>query len=118
MRPGRALYLAAGVVSVGLGTLGIALPLLPSVPFFLLAAFCFARSKPEWERRMLDHPRYGASLRDWRERRAIPRRAKRTALATMAAGAVPTWMVVGWPWALATSAVLAIAGTWIWTRPD
>src|SRR5690606_32415355 len=61
-RPGRAcggggsgmrrqLYLAAGLASVALGAVGAVLPVLPTVPFLILAAFCFARSKPEWEAR-------------------------------------------------------------------
>ncbi|HQS96300.1 MAG TPA: YbaN family protein, partial [Novosphingobium sp.] len=70
----RQLYLAGGLISVALGTLGVFLPLLPTVPFLLLATFCFARSNPVWEQRLLDHPRYGPPLRQWRERRAISRK--------------------------------------------
>ena len=72
----RQLYLAGGLISVALGTLGVFLPLLPTVPFLLLATFCFARSNPVWEQRLLDHPRYGPPLREWRERRAISRKGK------------------------------------------
>ena len=50
----RPFWLVAGLFAVGLGILGIALPVLPTVPFFLLAAFCFARSHPAWEQRLLD----------------------------------------------------------------
>ncbi len=114
----RPLYMAGGIVSMGLGIIGIALPILPTVPFLLLAAFCFARSQPEWERRLLDHPRYGPSLRDWRERGAIGRKAKISALLAMSAGVVFTGLTVGWPWVLISIAILAICGTWIWTRAE
>ena len=114
----RPLYLAAGVVCVGLGGIGMALPIVPTVPFLLLAAFCFARSRPEWEHKLLHHPHWGPSLRNWRERRAISRRAKLSAVLAMTAGALFTWFTIGWPWVLISLAVLVIAGRWIWTRPD
>ena len=114
----RPVHLVCGLVALGLGVIGIALPLLPTVPFLLLAAFCFARSQPAWEQRLLDHPRYGPPLREWRERKAIGRRAKVAALGAMAAGVVFTGLTVGWPWVLISLAVLTICGGWIWTRPE
>lgn len=114
----RPLYLATGLTCVGLGIIGAFLPIMPTVPFLLLAAFCFARSNPAWEQRLLDHPQYGPSLRDWRERRAISRRAKLAAIVAMSAGVAFTWLTVGWPWVLISLAVLAICGSWIWTRNE
>ncbi len=114
----RPLYLAGGLIAVALGIIGVALPIMPTVPFLLLAAFCFARSNPAWEQRLLDHPRYGPSLRDWRERRAISRRAKVAAVAAMSVGAVVTWLTLGWPWVGISLAILLIAGSWIWTRAE
>lgn len=114
----RQLYLAGGLICVALGVIGVAVPILPTVPFLLLAAFCFARSNPAWEQRLLDHPRYGAGLREWRQRRAISRKAKVSAIAAMSAGVGFTWLTVGWPWVLVSAAVLAIAGSWIWTRNE
>lgn len=114
----RQLYLAGGIASVALGAVGAVLPILPTVPFLLLAAFCFARSNPAWEQRLLDHPRYGPPLRQWRERRAISRRAKKGALLAMAAGVVLTGATAGWPWLLIPLGVMATTGTWIWTRAE
>ena len=114
----RQLYLAAGLVCVGLGALGAALPIMPTVPFLLLAVYCFARSSPEWERRILDHPYWGPQVRDWQERRAISRRAKLLAIGAMTAGAVFTWYTLGHPWYWISVAILAVAGTWIATRNE
>lgn len=114
----RPLYLATGITSVGLGIVGAFLPIIPTVPFLLLAAFCFARSNPAWEQRLLDHPQYGPSLRDWRTRRAISRRAKIAAVVAMSAGVGFTWLTVGWPWVSISIAVLVICGSWIWTRNE
>jgi uncharacterized membrane protein YbaN (DUF454 family) len=114
----RTIFLVCGLLALGMGLIGIALPILPTVPFLLLAAFCFARSQPAWEQRLLDHPRYGAALRDWRERQAIRRPAKVAALGAMSAGVVFTGLTIGFPWVLVSVAVLTICGSWIWTRAE
>lgn len=114
----RPFWLGAGLLAAALGVLGIVLPLLPTVPFFLLAAFCFARSHPVWERRLLDHPVYGPPLRDWRSRRAISRKAKLAALTAMAASVGLSAVFAGWPWVLAPLLVCSASGAWIWTRPE
>lgn len=114
----RRLWTAAGLLFVGLGAVGAVLPLLPTVPFLLLALFCFARGNPVWEQRLLAHPTYGPLLRDWRTRRAIPRRAKWAALIAMAVSVLVTGLTAGWPWVLIPIAVMAISGTWIWTRNE
>ena len=98
-----------------LGAVGAALPLLPTVPFLLLAVFCFARSNPEWERRILDHPHWGPQIRNWTERRAISRRA---AIVAMTIGAVFTWYTLGAPWYYVSIAILIVAGSWIATRRE
>lgn len=114
----RPFWLAAGLLAVGLGILGIALPVLPTVPFFLLAAFCFARSHPVWEQRLLNHPKYGPPLRQWREQGAIPRRAKWAALIGMALSIAISAVALGWPWVLMPVAICGASGWWIWTRPE
>jgi uncharacterized membrane protein YbaN (DUF454 family) len=114
----RSLYLGAGLTSLAFGLVGIALPIMPTVPFLLLSAFCFARSNPVWEQKLLDHPTYGPSLRQWRDRRAIARPAKLGAIGAMSVGAVVTWFTLGWPWVLVSLAVLVLAGGWIWTRNE
>ncbi len=83
--PLRLLCLGLGWLMVGLGVAGIFLPILPTTPFLLLAAGLFARASPRLERWLLEHPTLGPPLRLWRERGAIPTRAKRVALALMAA---------------------------------
>jgi uncharacterized membrane protein YbaN (DUF454 family) len=114
----RTIYLICGLVCVALGTIGAFVPVLPTVPFLLLAVFCFSRSRPEWAKRLYRHPRYGPSLRDWRDRRAIGRRAKISAIAVMALSAAISWATIGWPWAAVVTGVLLCTGTWIWTRAE
>ena len=114
----RRAYFAAGLFFFALGAVGIALPLLPTVPFWLLAAFFFARSNKAWEERLLNHPHFGPQIRDWRERGAITRRAKVMAIGSIAAGVGFTWATIGFPWAWISVGVLAIFGPWIATRPE
>jgi uncharacterized membrane protein YbaN (DUF454 family) len=114
----RHLWTAGGAFFVALGTVGAFLPLLSTVPFLLLAVFCFARGNPAWEQRLLAQPKYGPPLRQWRERRAISRRAKKAALSAMAISIAITAFTAGWPWVLIPAAVMAISGTWIWTRAE
>lgn len=114
----RLLYLGGGFTALGLGIVGVFLPILPTVPFLLLAAFCFARSHPDLALRLYAHPTYGAPMRQWRDRRAISRRAKLSALAGMSLGVIFTALTIGWPWVLISIAVLVFAGSWIWTRAE
>jgi uncharacterized membrane protein YbaN (DUF454 family) len=103
---------------MGLAVIGILLPVVPSVPFLIVAAFCFARSNPAWAQRLYDHPIYGASLRDWRDRGAIGRPAKYAAIVGMSIGVLFTLATVGAPLFLIPLGMLAIVGPWIWTRPE
>jgi len=114
----RLLYLGLGFASVALGMAGIFLPLLPTVPFMLLAAFFFARSSPRLEARILDHPRFGPHVRAWRERGAISRSGKRAALAAFAFSAVLGLVLLPFPWLLVPAAAGLIGGSWIATRPE
>ncbi|MCZ8132364.1 MAG: YbaN family protein [Steroidobacteraceae bacterium] len=114
----RPLYLALGVLSFATGFVGILLPLIPTVPLMLLAAFCFARSNPAWERRLLEDPRFGPHIRAWRTRGAIPRRGKWLATGLMGIGTLTALAFTDGPvqWLPAAIAVPVLA--WCWTRPD
>ena len=114
----RYLYRLLGFIAVALGAVGAVLPIMPTVPFLLLAVFFFARSSPELERKILDHPQWGWQVRDWRERRAINRRAKIMAIGAMATGAVVTYFTLGHPWYWVSVAILVICGAWIATRNE
>jgi len=113
----RVLWLLAGACSLLTGVVGIFLPLLPTTPFVLLAAFCFSRGSRRCETWLLQHPRFGPMVRDWRANRAIPLRAKQLATTMMAIGSAWAWWVMpsrfGWLPALVCAAVAA----WMWSLP-
>ncbi|MDQ3385187.1 MAG: YbaN family protein [Actinomycetota bacterium] len=83
--PTRWAWLAAGWLAVGLGAIGVLVPGLPTTVFFIVAASCFSRSSPRFERWVLDLPGVGRMVRDHRAGLGMPRRAKVAAIATMAA---------------------------------
>ena len=114
----RLLYLLLGFASVALGAAGIVLPLLPTVPFMLLAAFCFARSSPRLEAWIVENPRFGPHIKAWRERGAIGPAGKRAALAAFAFSAVLGLVLLPFPWLLAPLAAALAGGSWIATRPE
>jgi len=110
---------ALGLMFVGLGLAGVFLPLLPTTPFLLLAAGCFARSSPAFHDWLLTHRLLGPYIRDWERDRSIPLTAKVTAVSMMAASlswmafasnapAIAVWMA---------GALLSCVAAWIITRP-
>jgi uncharacterized protein len=80
-RPVRWMWFGVGWVAVGLGSLGVIVPGLPTTVFFIVAASCFARSSPRFERWVLGLPRVGVLVRNYRDGLGMPRRAKVWAIA-------------------------------------
>jgi uncharacterized membrane protein YbaN (DUF454 family) len=76
----RWLLIIVGLAAVGIGTVGIFVPLLPTTPFYLLAAACFFRSSDRLYRWLIGNKWCGPYIRNYREHRAIPRHAKIVAL--------------------------------------
>jgi uncharacterized membrane protein YbaN (DUF454 family) len=117
-RARRALWLVAGAAALALGLVGVFVPVLPTVPFVLLAAMCFSHGCARCERWLLEHPRLGPPLRAWREQHAVSRRAKWLATLSMAVGsALAWWLLDGWPRWLPALACVAVAG-WLWWLPE
>lgn len=72
-----------GLFFVGLAMLGAVLPLLPTTPFLLVAATCFAKSSPRMHKMLLDNKVFGPLIYHWQESRSIPKSAKIIALTSM-----------------------------------
>ncbi|MBD3801956.1 MAG: YbaN family protein [Thioclava sp.] len=115
----RILWLILGMVSFAIGVIGIFLPLLPTVPLMLLAAFFFGKSSERLHQWLITHPRFGPSIQDWQERRAISKRAKIAASISIAAAFAVSVVIGLKPMLLAIQAATLIAvSIYIWTRPN
>ena len=115
----RYIWITFGLIALGLGALGVILPLLPTVPFLLLAAFCFARGSEKLHRWMMDHRTLGPPIKDWQEKGAINRKAKLIATASVIAVFTLSWIMNVKMTVLVIQAVtLSCVMLFIWTRPD
>ena len=113
-------WFALGWLMVALGFIGLMLPVMPTTIFLILAAACFSHSSPRFEAWLLNHRWFGPPILRWRERGAIPRKAKIFAIVSMAGGygvmlytVRPAW----WIDLLVALGLIACA-LYVWTRPD
>ena len=115
----RVLWIALGYVALGLGIVGLVLPVMPGVVFLLIAAFCFSRGSDRLHRALLAHPRLGPPIVAWREYGVIPTRVKILAVSVMASSVVLTWWMEVPPVALWTHmTILTIVAIYLVTRPS
>ena len=115
----RSLWLLFGFVSLALGIAGVVLPLLPTTPFVLLSAYCFARSSPRMHDWLLSHRVFGPLIDNWQRYRAVTLRAKWLAVMSMA-GVFGISFLVGAPERvlIAQAVILPITALFILTRPS
>lgn len=115
----RFIWAGLGCLSLLCGMIGVVLPLIPTVPFLLLAAFFFARSSERLHNWLLSHPTFGPSIVDWQTHGAVSLRAKR--MATLACAFVLGLSVlIGLKWQLITiqAVTLSCVMLFLWTRPN
>ena len=96
----RVLLIGCGLLALGLGILGIPLPLLPTTPFLLLSAWCFARSSKRFYRWLIHHRYFGKIIRDYREKGGVSKAVKTGAIAML-------WITI------TVSAVWAVSLWWV-----
>lgn len=116
----KAIWAIIGGIALILGLVGIPLPLLPTTPFLLLAAFCFGRSSDRLQHWLLGHPQLGASIRHWHQHRAISRRNKRLALVSMALIFSLSYFFFSIPGFahIAHAVILSCVALFLFTRPS
>lgn len=118
-RAARWFFLSLALVSLALGIVGIFLPVLPTVPFILLAAWAAARSSPRLLQWLENHRRFGPAITDWRRGGVVARKSKWLATVLMAASSVIMLVSVGPRWfILLAIAIIASVLAWLWQRPE
>ncbi len=118
LQPLRVLFFIGGWISLILGCIGIILPLLPTTPFILLAAYCFSRSSERLHQWLITHPQMGPLIRDWQQDGSISKTAKTKATVLIIGTFAVTFAIVNV--GLMVKGVIFLIGisvlTFIWTR--
>jgi uncharacterized protein len=119
-RTGRYLMIVFGWICVGVGLIGIVVPGLPTTVFLLIAAWAFSRSSERFQRWLVEHPRLGPPITAWRDRGAIPLKAKVLAVIMMSASLAIIIFYGGGGWIFPTvvGAIMAGAAAYVISRPN
>jgi uncharacterized protein len=115
----RRIYIAAGFVSLALAIIGIPVPLLPTTPFLILAAFFFSRGSQRFHDWLVNHRHFGPPIRHWREQQSIPLGAKILSTSMAVAGyALVLWIYPDFPMILKAGYPIMMLPVivYVWTR--
>jgi uncharacterized membrane protein YbaN (DUF454 family) len=116
----RGALIVCGTIAVALGVIGVFLPVLPTTPFLLVAAACYARASPSLYRRIAHSKTFGPSIREWRRHRSIPWRTKLFAIVLMSVSILTTATFFVRPW-WGKAALLAVGlatALWLYRIPS
>lgn len=116
----KPLYLSCGIICVLLGAIGVVLPLLPTTPFIILAAYCFSKSSDKLHQMLLNHRLFGQMIRDWETYGVIPLKVKilSTSMMLLMVSYPLLFKPMPW-WGIAGAlSVVAVALVYIWSRPS
>jgi uncharacterized protein len=117
--PRRLAYLCLAYGCVGLGAAGIALPLLPTTPFLLVAAWAAPKGSARLDAWLHNHPHFGPPLHAWHEQRAVPRRAKWLACLLLLSSWLILWLTTDSPLVPVITGILFLSvAAFLLTRPD
>ena len=116
----RTIFWIIGSVALLLGIIGIVLPGLPTTPFVLVAAACYARASPRFYRWLLENRTFGPLIIEWRRHHSIPYKIKIVAIVTMSLTiSASIWMFSGKPLLQGMLAVIAVsAGIYLYRIPS
>lgn len=110
--------------SLGVGIVGIFVPVLPTTVFVLISAYAASRGSERLHRYLLQHARFGPMILDWQREGAVSRRAKWAASLAMLASALVIVLTMHWAgahrWWMAVIpiACMAVVLGWLWRRPE
>lgn len=115
----RPVWRIIGFLSLGLAAIGTALPVVPTVPFLLVAAWAFTKSSPELREKIRNNPRYGPIVVAWQDPGEVPRLAKIWAIVAMSFGVgLTAWLIGDWRIVAVQAVICAIIAVYLITRPE
>ncbi len=110
------LWFAGGILSVGIGGIGVIVPGLPTTVFFIVAAACFSRSSPRFEQWVLNLPRIGRTVGDYRAGLGMPRRSKVVAVTMIVVVSTLSAVLAGPPAAWGIAALGLVGALYVTFR--
>jgi len=115
----RLVFLLGGHLSVVLGIIGAILPVVPSTPFMILAAYCYSKSSPRLHQKILNLPHIGSHVRDWEDHGLISVKAKILSIVLLSVMIGFSIYVLKVTWLKIMLAIIALAiSTFIFSRPS
>ena len=115
----RFIWLLTGLAALAIGAVGLVLPLLPTTPFLLVAAFAFARSSERMNKWLREHQVFGPLINNWHRDGSIDPKTKQTAIIVIVATPLVMWLLDVPTWIVACQiVVLSAAAIFILTRPS
>jgi uncharacterized membrane protein YbaN (DUF454 family) len=116
----RPLFFSLGILSLGLGIIGVWTPVLPTTPFILLASWAFSKSSPRFHLWLSEHPRFSGPIHDWKTKGTIRRPAKALALVSMGISVVVIGLRLdlGLPLKILLFMLILSAALFILSRPE
>ena len=113
------LWKLVAAIALTLGIIGLFLPVVPTVPFILLAAWASSKGWPQMEQYLLAHEYCGPHIRNWREHGSVSRRAKYLAAVTISSSIFILWWLPLQLWLqISLTIIMASVILWLWRRPD
>ncbi|MBY3624022.1 YbaN family protein [Acinetobacter sp. CUI P1] len=107
------------VIFIMLGIIGAILPGMPTTVFLILAAWAASKGWPQMDAWLLNHPKYGATLRNWREYGTVPRKAKWIAsIMMLISGVLMLFTNAPILVKVFTDVTMLIVAIWLWSRPE
>lgn len=116
----RHIYFAIACLALALGFIGAFLPVVPTAPFIIVAAWGFAESSPRFNRWLRSHPMFGKLIDDWETRRAVPRMGKIFATVALSISLpFSAWMLGAQYWWISAIVIAVCVGVliWLWRLP-
>lgn len=117
----RYLLIFLGTLFLALGIVGIFLPVLPTTPFVLLTAACWANASPRFHHWLINHPYFGSVVQNWQQSRAVPLKAKILSTVMMSASCALLFyrLATSMYWlAVACSLMCLAVAFWLWRLPN
>ena len=115
----KTLWFTLGIICLGIAYIGIITPGIPWSTPAVAAAFCFAKSNKRWHDWIMNHKLFGPFLRNWQEKRVVPRRAKWMMVITMDISLITLWMTTGNFWlVVGMGLIMLLVAIWAWRFPS